>query len=149
MNLCATVMPKIFPFTFGEEDYMAGMSAQLNCMVIGGDTPVDIHWNVVAQSHSSVLGITTTKFGTKSSVLQIDSLDASHSGNYTCTASNKAGTVYHSAQLTVVGTPITNFISTNQVILPTLSPTFTAIFSAPCHVQQILKLSCIDSDRIS
>ena len=97
-------MPKILAFDFGEEDYTTGMSAQLNCMVTGGDSPVDIQWNVVPHGHSSVTGITTTKIGTKSSVLQIDALDATHSGNYTCTASNKAGMVRHSAQLTVVGT---------------------------------------------
>ena len=111
-------MPKIFPFTFGEEDYMAGMSAQLNCMIIEGDAPVDIRWDVLAQSHASVSGITTTKFGAKSSVLQIDSLDASHSGNYTCTASNKAGTVRHSAQLTVVGTQQLAVFCINQFFLP-------------------------------
>ena len=95
--------PKILPFSFGEEDYTSGMSATINCIVIEGDSPVDIRWNITAQSHSSVQGIVITKVG-KSSVLQIDSVDATHTGNYTCTAINAAGMVQYSAQLTVVGT---------------------------------------------
>ena len=80
------------------------MSAQIQCIVTEGDAPVEIVWNVTAQSHSSLMGITMTKIGSKSSVLQIDSVDATHTGNYTCTATNSAGIAHYSAQLTVVGT---------------------------------------------
>lgn len=95
--------PKILPFNFGEEDYTAGMSAQLQCIVTDGDVPVDIRWITSAQTHSALSGITYTKIGSKSSILQIDSVDATHSGNYTCTATNTAGQASYTAQLTVVG----------------------------------------------
>jgi Immunoglobulin I-set domain len=97
------VAPKILPFTFGDQDYEVGMSAQVTCMVIEGDNPVDIRWNAAGHTHSSMTGITITKIGTRSSVLQIDSVDAGHSGNFTCTATNAAGSLNYSAQLTVVG----------------------------------------------
>lgn len=97
------VAPKILPFNFGEEDYTSGMSAQLQCIVTEGDLPVDIRWTTLGTTHSALLGITVTKIGSKSSILQIDSVDASHTGNYTCTARNAAGQASYSAQLTVVG----------------------------------------------
>ena len=97
-------MPKILPFNFGEEDYTSGMSAQLQCIVTEGDIPVDIRWITSGQTHSALSGITITKIGSKSSIMQIDSVDASHSGNYTCTAHNSAGQASYTAQLTVVGT---------------------------------------------
>lgn len=97
------MVPKILPFNFGEEDYTSGMSAQLQCIVTDGDVPVDIRWITSGQTHSALSGITFTKIGSKSSIMQIDSVDASHSGNYTCTAQNSAGRASYTAQLTVVG----------------------------------------------
>jgi len=99
-------VPKILPFNFGEEDYTSGMSAQLQCIVTDGDIPVDIRWITSGQTHSSLEGIIFTKIGSKSSIMQIDSVDASHSGNYTCLAKNSAGQASYTAQLTVVGIPL-------------------------------------------
>lgn len=79
------------------------MSAQLQCIVTEGDVPVDIRWITSGQTHSALSGISITKIGSKSSIMQIDSVDASHSGNYTCTARNSAGQASYTAQLTVVG----------------------------------------------
>ena len=80
-----------------------GMSAQTQCIVTEGDTPVDIRWTISSRVHSSMTGITIGKFGAKSSILQIDSIDASHSGNFTCTATNSAGSSSYMAHLTIVG----------------------------------------------
>lgn len=80
------------------------MSAQLQCIVTDGDLPVDIRWTTAGQTHSALSGIEVTKIGSKSSILQIDSVDGSHAGNYTCTARNAAGQSSYTAQLTVVGT---------------------------------------------
>lgn len=99
-------MPKILPFNFGEEDYTSGMSAQLQCIVTEGDLPVDIRWTTLGTTHSGLMGISVTKIGSKSSILQIDSVDASHSGDYTCMAQNAAGKASYSAKLTVVGVEI-------------------------------------------
>lgn len=96
-------MPKILPFNFGEEDYTSGTSAQLQCIVTEGDLPVDIRWTTLGTTHSGLMGISVTKIGSKSSILQIDSVDASHSGDYTCMAQNAAGKASYSAKLTVVG----------------------------------------------
>lgn len=98
------VSPKILPFNFGDEDYTEGMSAQLQCIVTEGDLPVDIRWVVAGKGGASDAGISVTKIGAKSSILNIDSVDASHAGSYTCTARNAAGKSSYSAQLTVVGT---------------------------------------------
>ena len=80
-----------------------GMSAQIQCIVTEGDVPVDIRWTMSSPVHASMTGITITKLGSKSSILQIDSIDASHSGNFTCTATNNAGSSSYTAHLTVVG----------------------------------------------
>lgn len=96
--------PKILPFNFGDEDYTEGMSAQLQCIVTDGDLPVDIRWTMAGRSGASDAGVTVTKIGAKSSILNVDAVDASHAGSYTCTARNAAGTSSHTARLTVVGT---------------------------------------------
>ena len=97
------VPPKILPFNFGDEDYTLGMSAQTLCIVTEGDTPVDIRWVISSPMHTSMAGVTTTKISPKSSILVIDAIDASHSGNFTCIATNSAGSLNYTAQLTVVG----------------------------------------------
>ena len=99
----AAVPPKILPFTFGDQLYEQGMSAQVQCIVVEGDAPLDIGWNVVADADSSSSGVQVTRIGAKSSVLLIDSITEKHNGNYTCKAANAAGTQSFSAQLTVVG----------------------------------------------
>lgn len=98
-----SVAPKILPFNFGGEAYTLGMSAQTQCIVSEGDTPIDIRWTISSSMRTSMAGITITKIGSKSSILLIDSVEASHSGNYTCTATNSAGSLNYTAQLTVVG----------------------------------------------
>ena len=80
-----------------------GMSAQIQCIVTEGDAPVDIRWTMSSKVHSSMTEITVTKISSKSSILLIDSIDASHTGNFTCTATNNAGSLNYTAQLTVVG----------------------------------------------
>lgn len=50
------------------------------------------------------MGITTTKIGDRSSILTIVSVMAAHSGNYTCTAQNVAGTVSYTSAVHVNGT---------------------------------------------
>lgn len=49
------------------------------------------------------MGIMTNKIGDRTSLLTISSAMAAHSGNYTCTASNVAGTTSYTATINVNG----------------------------------------------
>ena len=98
--------PKISAFTFGDDDeHTPGSHVQVSCTVNEGDLPVDISWTFhgVRESPASMTGITTTKLGPRSSVLQIEAVTAAHSGAYCCTAKNAAGTQNYTAQLRVLG----------------------------------------------
>lgn len=100
------MVPKILPFNFGDEAYTSGMSAQLQCIVTEGDPPLEIRWTTAGDATnvgSASDGIVVTRIGSRSSIVQIDSVEAVHAGNYTCTASNSAGRTSYTAQLTVVG----------------------------------------------
>ncbi|KAK3862534.1 hypothetical protein Pcinc_031611 [Petrolisthes cinctipes] len=50
---------------------------------------------------SHVMGVSTMKLGTKSSILSIEHVTHGHSGKYTCVASNRAGEARYSATLVV------------------------------------------------
>lgn len=95
-------MPYITPFAF-EEQTFAGETVQLNCFVAKGDTPLKITWNFHGAELSSHMGMSTSRIGERTSLLTIESLMSAHSGNYTCTAENRAGTSEYSATLTVSG----------------------------------------------
>lgn len=82
-----------------------GEQVSLFCSVSKGDHPMKIHWTlndnpINAKSHD---GIVITKTGKMISVLSIDSVNADHSGNYTCIASNRAGTSHLSTRILVNG----------------------------------------------
>lgn len=128
----ALVMPHIIPFDV-EEEVNTGDSVQLNCHVSKGDKPLKITWNFHGEELSSHMGITTTKIGDRSSILTIVSVMAAHSGNYTCTAQNAAGTVSYTAMVHVNGTNMPTllpslFLDTNNIcsrysIVITIEPT--------------------------
>lgn len=99
----ALVLPHIMPFSL-EEEVMAGESIQLTCHISKGDSPLNIHWNFHGEELSSHLNIITTRIGERTSLLSISSTLASHSGNYTCTASNRAGATDFTATVHVKGT---------------------------------------------
>lgn len=82
----------------------AGESVQLNCHVSKGDLPIDIKWHFHGfENTSSHLGIMTTKMTSRTSFLSIAAANAGHSGNYTCVATNSAGSANHSTALNVHG----------------------------------------------
>lgn len=68
-----------------------------------GDLPVEISWTFHGQKEASMMGITTTRLGPRSSILQIESVAAAHSGDYTCIAKNPVGFHNHTAILRVLG----------------------------------------------
>ncbi|KYN03354.1 hypothetical protein ALC62_05746 [Cyphomyrmex costatus] len=96
------VAPQIFPFTFGDEPVNSGEAISATCSILKGDFPMDITWafNGEPISAESTDQFSITK-GKRLSVLSIDAVAARHAGEYTCTASNKAGASSHTAALAV------------------------------------------------
>nr|XP_034174425.1 Down syndrome cell adhesion molecule-like protein Dscam2 isoform X43 [Osmia lignaria] len=97
------VAPQILPFAFGDEPSNWGELISVTCSVTKGDQPLEISWAfngtpIDSQHGSDVVIASTNK---KNSVLTIESVAARHAGEYTCSASNRAGATTHSAQLTV------------------------------------------------
>lgn len=100
------VAPKIMPFTFGDDPVFAGQAVQLNCFVVEGDQPLRIEWDLNGNRALDVLddlGVEISSVGRKGSLLSIDSLLPQHAGTYTCTATNRAGTVRWSSFLSISG----------------------------------------------
>jgi hypothetical protein len=97
-------LPRIAPFSFGDSPVHSGQTAQVTCLVSEGDLPLNITWSFqggVIDLHS---GVVTTNIGKKASSLLIDSVSEVQSGNYTCTAQNRAGSSDYTASLDVYGT---------------------------------------------
>lgn len=105
------VLPHIVPFDFGDTPVFSGQAAQVTCLVSEGDLPLEIKWNFLGDTMSSLDGVTTTKIGKKGSLLFIDFVTEAHSGNYTCTTKNKAGVVDYTATLSVYGTTVCLYVS--------------------------------------
>ena len=102
--LLLQVPPKIA--TFGVENPLdAGDMTQLTCLVAQGDTPIQISWVFHGQdsSKASQNGISVIKNGPRSSSLIIESLTSEHTGNYTCSAKNAAGSANQTAEIIVTG----------------------------------------------
>ena len=99
---CA-VPPELIPLTFGKDVVDEGNFAQLSCIAMSGDEPLTISWTFHGQDLSSDLGIMTTPIGSRGSMLIISNVGHKHSGNYTCTAKNEAGSKSETAVLKVNG----------------------------------------------
>lgn len=79
--------------------------ATVQCAVVKGDLPVGIVWSL----NGRIIGndypdIVVSRSSKRVSTLTIDSVAARHAGEYSCTASNAAGSVVHLAVLSVNGT---------------------------------------------
>ena len=85
------------------ETFDEGTSAQILCSVSAGDEPLQIRWSFHGINISSDSGITTGNFGSRTSVLMIQSVTHSHRGVYTCLAKNPAGSATSKAELRVNG----------------------------------------------
>lgn len=104
----SAVPPNIVPFTFGSDTIEAGEMAQLQCIVSSGDPPLQITWAFHGKDSSTMKqkGVSTVKFGERSSLLVIDSVNSEHVGTYTCFARNLAGNSSYSTELRVNGKDI-------------------------------------------
>lgn len=96
------VLPKIVPFHF-EDPIFAGQAAQVSCLVSEGDFPLDITWLFQYEKIGDLSGVSTTKVGKRASMLLIEPSSYEHNGNYTCVASNKAGSTNFTAALNING----------------------------------------------
>lgn len=100
-----TVAPQIALFSFGEEPVNAGDMASVQCLITKGDLPLDISWmfmNNPIESQSN--DVTLINVGNRHKQLTIEAVSARHAGEYTCIASNLAGSVSRTATLDVNGT---------------------------------------------
>ena len=95
--------PQLAPFQFPSETVDEGKYVQISCSVVSGDEPLQISWSLHGDGISSDPSIITTMIGTRSSILIISKVGYRHSGEYTCRASNSAGSVTHSDILKVNG----------------------------------------------
>lgn len=90
-------------FTFGDEPMSYAEFINIQCIVSGGDMPVNITWLLNDKPFDEYLEIYTTKRGKRILELTIESVAAKHMGNYSCVAENKAGRVNYTAELKVNG----------------------------------------------
>lgn len=101
-SIPSSVPPKIAPFSFGDEPANYGESSSIQCNVMVGDYPISIDWQLNGMPVDDAL-VSIGKMGKRLSILNIDSVSGYHAGNYTCIASNLAGSVEHSSRLIVNG----------------------------------------------
>lgn len=95
--------PNITPFVFEGSPLHSGQYVQVTCLISDGDLPVEFNWDLDGRKLQEFPEITTSNMGRRSSILSIDSVTYSYTGNYTCTAKNKAGIASHTVQLLING----------------------------------------------
>ncbi|XP_073989893.1 Down syndrome cell adhesion molecule 1 isoform X44 [Rhodnius prolixus] len=95
------VLPKVAPFSFGDEPVEADQFVSVMCSVIHGDLPINITWEFNGRPIDSGSDVTITFTGKRMSTLSIDSVTGHHVGNYSCIGSNKAGFNKHTSLLLV------------------------------------------------
>lgn len=98
-----TVRPKLIPFTFGDDAMNYDETVSATCTVSGGDSPINFVWLLNGVPITPYQDILMEKKGNRISVLMIESLKATHMGNYTCVAENSAGTAEYTSPLIVNG----------------------------------------------
>lgn len=105
------VLPQIVPFSFAEpgESINVHESVSTLCSINKGDLPLNIWWTLTSsdlltdRNLTSSEIVTITRNSQKLSVLNIESVQAQHRGNYTCYAQNRAGIAQHSSFLLIKG----------------------------------------------
>lgn len=84
--------------------------ASAQCAVIKGDSPIEISFMFRNEPIDAVrMSAVITDSGKRAKTLTIDNVDARHVGEYTCVASNLAGSTTRTAVLSVNG--IRKFLS--------------------------------------
>ncbi|KAK6619885.1 hypothetical protein RUM44_006285 [Polyplax serrata] len=94
------VPPKITPFTFAQ-DLKLGDRISVQCVVVSGDLPLSFTWEKDGEPPPESDSFIVRRYDPFTSALIISAIASNHSGNYTCLVSNQAGTVSHTAPLSV------------------------------------------------
>ncbi|XP_055593969.1 cell adhesion molecule Dscam2 isoform X18 [Uranotaenia lowii] len=105
LEVAVMAVPTIMPFEFGDDSYDTSSTVSVQCVITKGDIPIDIGWLFNDRMIDSNDGIVVSRTGHKMSTLYIESIQSGHAGNYTCRASNAAGSVEHSSALKVIVPP--------------------------------------------
>nr|XP_050870191.1 cell adhesion molecule Dscam2-like isoform X49 [Vespula vulgaris] len=95
------VIPKLLPFSFGEEPLNSGQVVTVPCAVVEGDQPLKLRWTLNGHEISPHSGISVLDLGGRGAILSIGSVLEAHAGTYTCIAENHAGRHELSADLIV------------------------------------------------
>lgn len=96
------IAPKIQPI-IASKDLMAGETVRLFCSLAKGSAPVRFEWFF---NHDPLLltpKITSELLSTHTNVLQFETVDSNHAGNYTCLVRNEVGQDSASALIQVKG----------------------------------------------
>ena len=64
---------------------------------------MEMKWFLNNRSIAEYSGISSSRFGKRNLLLNIESITAEHSGDFKCEVSNKAGSVSYTADLKVYG----------------------------------------------
>lgn len=92
--------------SFGEDPLNEGDTASVQCVIMKGDSPLEITFMFNGSPINSSLDVAISKTGKRAKQLMIDYVTARHAGEYTCVASNLAGSTSRSTLLAVNGTMI-------------------------------------------
>ncbi|GBP58809.1 Down syndrome cell adhesion molecule-like protein Dscam2 [Eumeta japonica] len=99
------VQPKILPIQAMTNLLREGMRAAISCQILEGDLPIAFRWEKngqpITSSPYTPNGIITRRMDEYSASLVIEHITSLHSGNYTCIASNVAGSERFTVPLTV------------------------------------------------
>lgn len=102
-SFCFAVPPKLAPFANSDEPLHLGDYFQLTCAVVHGDFPYNITWYFNDEPITYIDGVSVLMHGKRSSSLNIDSVSALHSGNFSCVGSNIAGRASMATTLSIRG----------------------------------------------
>ena len=94
------------PIDFGSDTFFEGDLAQTNCVLRKGDRPVVFSWLFDGHLLTSSQDVEIVSVGGRTSLLTLDPVRGHHQGNYTCRASNGAGSSDVSSAILVNGTKI-------------------------------------------